>query len=190
MLAKTSIGVGFYGRSHGGVASGLDPSDIPGSASNGSGMGGTIENGVYSFFDLYKNYIGPEGNGINGWKTYFFPDFGGDILYNESKGMAISYQSPLSAKKSAKYVKDKNLLGVFSWTVDDDNGMLLEALHSELSKKVSSVKKSYKPHIYAPDCSDFGKITFKPGMVFKKGDAIYKAKGWATKCPGEGESWE
>ena len=42
MLAKTSIGVGFYGRSHGSVASGLSPSDIPGSPSSGPGSGGTI----------------------------------------------------------------------------------------------------------------------------------------------------
>lgn len=42
MLSKTSIGVGFYGRSHGSVASGLSPSDIPGSPSNGPGSGGTI----------------------------------------------------------------------------------------------------------------------------------------------------
>ena len=81
-------------------------------------------------------------------------------------------------------------MGIFSWTVDDDNGMLLEAIHSVLSKKVSTVNKSVKPHIYAPDCSSFSKITIKPGMVFKKGDAIYRAKGWATKCPGEGAQWE
>ena len=53
MLAKTSIGVGFYGRSQGNVASGLDPKDIPGSASSGHGIGGTIEDGVFSYFDLY-----------------------------------------------------------------------------------------------------------------------------------------
>ena len=27
-------------------------------------------------------------------------------------------------------------------------------------------------------------------MVFKRDDTIYKAIGWATKCPGEGEKWE
>ena len=53
MLAKTSIGVGFYGRSQGNVADGLDPLDIPGAASSGHGSGGTIEDGVFSFFDLY-----------------------------------------------------------------------------------------------------------------------------------------
>ena len=87
-------------------------------------------------------------------------------------------------------MRDKNLLGVFSWTVDDDNGMLLEALHSVLSKKVPSINKSVKPHIYAPDCKTFSKITIKPGMIFKKEDKLYRAKGWATKCPGEGAKWE
>ena len=58
MLAKTSIGVGFYGRSQGNVAEGLDPVDIPGSSSSGPGTGGTIEDGVFSYFDLYENYIG------------------------------------------------------------------------------------------------------------------------------------
>lgn len=82
MLAKTSIGAGFYGRSQGNVAGGLDPSDIPGSPSSGSGGGGTIEKGVFSYFDLYENYIGKEGKGINGWKNYFYPEYAGDILYN------------------------------------------------------------------------------------------------------------
>ena len=53
MLARTSIGAGFYGRSQGNVASGLDPADLPGSPSSGSGAGGTIEKGVFSYFDLY-----------------------------------------------------------------------------------------------------------------------------------------
>ena len=91
MLAKTSIGVGFYGRSQGNVAEGLDPVDIPGSSSSGPGIGGTIEDGVFSYFDLYENYIGEEGNGINGWKSYFYPQYDADILYNEKKKMTISY---------------------------------------------------------------------------------------------------
>jgi len=83
------------------------------------------------------------------------------------------------------------MLGVFAWAVDDDNGMLLEAMDEAFATKTNSDGHSNKKHIYAPTCSAVKDVvTFKTGLVFEKDGKIYESKGWPTKCPGEGAAWE
>jgi len=55
---------------------------LPGSSFSGSGEGGTTETGIWSWWDLYENLIGQSGDGINGWETYHYPEFGADILFS------------------------------------------------------------------------------------------------------------
>jgi len=45
------------------------------------------------------------------------------------------------------------MLGVFSWAVDDDNGMLLEAMDDVWGEKTQDNGHSNMKHIYAPTCS-------------------------------------
>jgi chitinase len=190
-LKKTSLGLGFYGRSHGAVAN-AEPAALPGKASNGSGGGGTVEDGVYSFFDLYSSYIGSEGKGINGWKVYSYPEYGGSLLYNASKQQVINFSSPDDITALTKYAKQMGLKGVFSWQIDDDNGMLLEAVHRAYGNQMTTMQPG-KPVVYAPDCKTMlssGKIQLKPGMAFSSEGQVYALNGWGTKCPNEGEAWE
>jgi len=124
---KIAIGVGFYGRSHGGVYE-SNPAKLPDASCSGKGSGGTIEDGTFSYYDLYKNYIGPEGKGINGFEAYHYPEFGADLLYSKSKNMVIGYTSPESVSEIMDIILERKLKGVFTWEMDDDNGMLQEAM--------------------------------------------------------------
>ena len=81
-MSKVSLGVAFYGRSQEVIDKAVTPGDLPCTASKGSGGGGTVEAGTFSYFDLYENFIGPGGEGINGYTTYYYPDYGADLLYN------------------------------------------------------------------------------------------------------------
>lgn len=81
---KIALGVGFYGRSHGSVTE-TDPAKLPDAPCNGKGSGGTVETGSFSWWDLYENYIGEKGEGINGWTAYHYPEFGADLVHNPSK---------------------------------------------------------------------------------------------------------
>tara|TARA_A100001391_G_scaffold168882_1_gene129523 strand:+ start:20695 stop:23082 length:2388 start_codon:yes stop_codon:yes gene_type:complete len=188
-FSKVAMGLAFYGRSHGDVVA-TDPASLVGAPSNGAGPGGTIEDGSFSYFDLYPNYIGPDGTGVNGWSAYYYPEYGAGLLWNRASGQVISFTPPKGIEASVDLAKEYNLRGVFAWTVDDDNGMLLEAVHQAYGHNVTAVQPKDKPYIFAPACDMASGITIKPGMVFSKDGNIYEAKGWASNCPGVGEAWE
>lgn len=69
---KIAIGIGFYGRANGNMME-SDPKFIPDSECSGGGTGGTVEDGTWSWWDLYENKIGEAGEGINGWDAYYYP---------------------------------------------------------------------------------------------------------------------
>jgi|GEM_PF-4975586 len=185
-FSKISLGLGFYGRSHGNVSE-TNPANLPGAASSGGGKGGNIETGVFSYFDLYQNYIGANGEGINGWKAYYYPEYAGALLHNASKKQVISFTPYKGVDAIIQLGKKYNVKGVFAWTVDDDNGQLLEAIHQSYGHARTTVQASSKPYIYAPVCDKPKNL--KPGRVYTMGDTVYNVAGWVSQCPGEGEAW-
>ncbi|PJE79408.1 Chitinase A [invertebrate metagenome] len=187
-FSKISLGLAFYGRSHGNVSAD-SASSLIGASSSGAGQGGSIESGVYSYFDLYPNFIGPDGKGTNGWQTVYFPEYAGALLWNKSRQQVISYTPPKGIEAMTSYAKSKNMKGVFAWTVDDDNGMLLQAIHSAYGHNEKKFSPRRPKHVYAPRCSTF-KGTIKSGMLFSEKGRIYKAGGWLSNCPGQGAAWE
>jgi len=186
-MRKISLGLAFYGRGVGGIQE-TDPANLPGTPISGKSAGGTVEDGVYSFFDLYENYIGKEGKGVNGWSVYSYPDYAGSIAFNPAKNEAITYTSPDDVTAMTKFAKDNGMMGIFAWQVDDDNGMLIEAAHQAYGHQRGSLPVG-KPLVYAPDCQSMS-IELSPGMVFSHEGEVFKSVGWATKCPGQGEAWE
>jgi len=103
--------------------------------------------------------------------------------------MIISYTAPESVRKITNICNEKKCKGVFSWEIDDDNGMILEASLETLATRKSSHVGSAKKHVYAPDCESMS-VTLKPEMVFAKGDVLYKSNAWASGCPGTStETW-
>ncbi len=190
-LAKISVGYPSYSRSNM-IATGLtDPSEILFASAQGQGGSlGTVEKGILSYFDLAARVIGTNGDGINGWKIYNYPEFAATVAYNPNSGEFHSFMSPQDVEAVSEYVAANGLHGVFTWQVDDDNGELLESALLGLGLQRGSAPVG-QPVAYAPSCASMiDNVTIKPDMTFSAGGNVHKATGWATKCPGEGESWE
>ena len=195
-FSKISIGYPSYTRSTV-IASGItDPSAILFATADGGGDHGTVEAGILSYFDLYERVLGADGNGINGWKVYSYPEFGASLAYNPSTGEVHTFMSPADVAAVADYAKDEGLRGVFSWQIDDDNGALLQSALDGLGlTPATSAIASSKSVVYAPDCdamvAELGSaLTIKPSMTFSSCGNVYRTSSWATNCPGEGENWE
>ena len=188
-FSKISLGVAFYGRGQANVQH-ATPENLPGSPASGGSASGTVENGVFSYFDLRDNYIGPDGRGINGWEVYNYPEYAASMLYNQGTGEAISFTAPEDMQAIAKYVKENGFKGIFSWEIDDDNGELLETIHQTLGHSQATARVADKPYIYAPDCVTMAPTTISPGLVFSDAGNVYVGSGWPAACPNQGASWE
>lgn len=131
---KIVVGAAFYGRgwtntrNTGSHAPELFP--LYGTAS--AGTKGTWEASVFDYRDLYNNYIGSSGTGINGFSVHYDTDAEAPYLWNASTGEFITYDDPRSIAAKAQYVKDYNLGGILSWELDADNGLLLNAINEGL----------------------------------------------------------
>jgi len=188
-FSKVSVGVAPYGRGQANVQH-ASPEYLPGSPASGGTTSGTVENSVYSYFDLIDNYIGPDGRGINGWEVYNYPEYAASLLYNADKGEAISFTAPEDMQAIANYVKEAGFRGVFSWQIDDDNGELLETIHQTFGHPLGSPRVAEKPYIYAPDCGATAPKTISPGLIFSDAGNVYLGTGWPAACPNQGDAWE
>lgn len=192
-LNKIAIGYPAYTRSTMIKPGITDPSSIPLSDGKGGGKYGTVEGGILSYFDLVERVIGPDGQGLNGWKIYSYPEFGATMAYHPDTGEVHSFMSPDDVRAVAEFVKETGLRGMFSWQIDDDNGELHQAVLDGLGLQSGSVTPG-KPAAYAPDCqeikSSVSDLVIKPGMTFSADGKVYQATAWASNCPGAGAAWE
>lgn len=118
------LGVANYGR----AAAEADLSslkyDIQGNAL------GSFERGAYEFFDLINNVLDLEKNqaeGKNGFTLITDTDADADILYNYTTKHYVSLDTPRTARNKGEYVKRLGLAGCFSWSGDQDDGLLANA---------------------------------------------------------------
>jgi chitinase len=118
------LGIANYGRA-------AAEADLPSLRYNIQGNAlGSFENGAYEFFDLIKNAFDLEGNlaqGKNDFTLMTDTDANADILYNNNTQHFISLETPRTAKNKGLYVKSMGLAGCFSWSVDQDDGLLTNA---------------------------------------------------------------
>lgn len=124
---KIVVGVPFYGRGWGGVKNVKDGLYQPHAA---AAPKGTWEAGVWDYKDLAANYVGKV-------KRHWHDEAKVPWLYDDKKGVMISYDDPESLKLKAEYVKQKKLGGVMIWelSADDKESSLLNALHGALRGK-------------------------------------------------------
>ncbi|MFZ0219682.1 MAG: glycosyl hydrolase family 18 protein [Candidatus Aquirickettsiella sp.] len=100
---------------------------------------GSFENGAYEFFDLINNVLDLEANtarGKNGFTLMTDTDADADILYNTSTKHYISLETPRTAKNKGEYVKNNNLAGCFSWSCDQDDGLLTNACREGMGYQI------------------------------------------------------
>lgn len=126
---------------------------------------GSFENGAYEFFDLIKNALDLEGDaaqGKNGFTLMTDIDADADILYSSNTKHYISLDTPRTARNKGKYVKDQGLAGCFSWSGDQDDGLLANACREGMGYKVTEENFSMPP-LY-----NKGKEFNMPGKNVKK----------------------
>jgi chitinase len=134
-IARSKIHLGYanYGRS--GANANLTTLSYD---KNGSPLG-SFEKGSVEFFDSLFNYLDLENGqakGKNGFVLYTDEEADADLLYNEKEKLFISLDTPRTVNLKANYALENKLGGVFSWSGDQDNGLLANAAREGLAYKL------------------------------------------------------
>jgi chitinase len=103
-----------------------------------------------------------EYKGKPGWEYGYDADAEAPYVFNKSTGDLISYEDARSATAKGKYVLSKHLGGLFSWSIDSDNGDILNAMNESLmggSAPVDPVVTNHAPVATAADQTVTGPVT-------------------------------
>ncbi|HEX8537080.1 MAG TPA: glycosyl hydrolase family 18 protein, partial [Cystobacter sp.] len=125
--SKIVLGVPFYGRGWGNVAStnnGLFQSGTPTKGTWDDGSSGLT--GVFDYKDLKNNYEG------KGYTKYFHPEAKEAYIYNPNTKIWIAYDDTQSMSAKADYILSKGLGGAMAWELSSDDGTLLDTLYQKL----------------------------------------------------------
>ncbi|ANI28952.1 chitinase [Yersinia entomophaga] len=100
---------------------------------------GSFEYSVLEWTDIICHYMDFEkGEGRNGYKLVHDKVAKADYLYSEATKVFISLDTPRSVRDKGRYVKDKGLGGLFIWSGDQDNGILTNAAHEGLKRRIKN----------------------------------------------------
>lgn len=127
---KINLGYANYGRAC--IGADLSTRAYTNTQTGADGSLGTFENGAPEFFDIVNNYLD-----LNQQLAYGKNDFtlmtdttvDADFLFstNGGKNHFISLDTPRTVKLKAEYAVKEQLGGVFSWSGDQDCGLLANA---------------------------------------------------------------
>lgn len=133
---KLVLGVAMYGRGWNGIESGTVNNPFAGGDVATGDVGpidGTWEDGVLDYRDIEDNMLGGmNGEGINGFEYFYDEIAEAPYLWNYQTGELVTYENARSTKAKMNYVQQNNLAGAFSWEIDADNGVILNAIHEGL----------------------------------------------------------
>jgi len=117
---KLVVGVPFYGRGWAGVKKENNGLYQKAAANPPKG---TWEAGVFDYKDLAANYVGK-------FKRHWHEEARVPWLYDEARGIMISYDDPESLRLKAEYIARYKLGGAMFWelSADDKESSLLNAL--------------------------------------------------------------
>ncbi|RSK90952.1 chitinase [Pandoraea apista] len=134
-LAKVHIGYAAYSR-NALQADIAQVSALAGTYSPGDDITtGTFESGTTECYDMLFNYLDLEnGAARNGFVLYTDPVADADFLFQPSSGMFMSLDTPRTVRAKGDYVRRNGLGGLFTWTIDQDNGVLANAAHEGLGQ--------------------------------------------------------
>ncbi len=114
---------------------------------------GTFESLSSEYNDVLYNYFDPENEfdseneyGKNGYHLYTDAVANADYLYSEDTNVFISLDTPRSVYAKGKYAALEGLGGIFTWTIDQDAGLLVNAAREGAG---------YVPSLTKIDMADF-----------------------------------
>ncbi|EGC36364.1 hypothetical protein DICPUDRAFT_151171 [Dictyostelium purpureum] len=99
---------------------------------------GTFESGVTEYYDILNNYLDFNSKSGKNDFTLFTDKVGdADFLYNANSMVFMSIDTPRSVKSKGEYVVRNNLGGLFTYTIDQDHGLLLNAAREGLGNVIT-----------------------------------------------------
>lgn len=135
------INIGYAGYTRNARGAELESlSPLKGAYNAGTGTTtGTFESGTSEWYDVIYNYLDLENQkGRNGFNVYTDQVADADYLYNPESKLFMSLDTPRSVKAKGKYAASLGLGGMFTWTIDQDNGVLVNAAREGLGYEISS----------------------------------------------------
>ena len=136
-----NINIGYAGYTRNGRNVELESlSPLKGTYNPGNGdTTGTFESGTNEWYDVIYNYLDLENQkGRNGFNVYTDRVADADYLYNPESKLFMSLDTPRSVKAKGEYAAKLGLGGMFTWTIDQDNGVLLNAAREGLGYEIES----------------------------------------------------
>ncbi|KFD25448.1 glycosyl hydrolase family 18 protein [Yokenella regensburgei] len=126
-------------------------SPLKGSYNPGQGTTtGSFESGCTEWYDTIYNYLDLENqSGRNGFNVYTDTVADADFLYNPQSKLFMSLDTPRSVKAKGEYAAKHNLGGLFTWTIDQDNGVLLNAAREGLGYEVQTQVVDMAPFYFS-----------------------------------------
>lgn len=159
---KIVVGAGMYGRGWTGVHGQTGNNPFTGTATGP--VKGTWEPGVVDYRQIVNEYKGKPG-----WEYGYDADAEAPYVFNKSTGDLISYEDARSAAAKGKYVLANHLGGLFSWSIDSDNGDILNAMNESLLGGSTPVEPVVTNH--APIASSADQNVSGPATVTLDGSA-------------------
>lgn len=135
------INIGYAGYTRNGRKVELESlSPLKGTYDAGTGTTvGTFESGTNEWYDVIYNYLDLENQkGRNGFNVYTDQVADADYLYSPESKVFMSLDTPRSVKAKGEYAAKLGLGGMFTWTIDQDNGVLVNAAREGLGYEIAS----------------------------------------------------
>ncbi|WEJ89204.1 MAG: glycosyl hydrolase family 18 protein [Klebsiella huaxiensis] len=145
------INIGYAGYTRNGRSAELESlSPLKGTYDAGTGTTvGTFESGTNEWYDVIYNYLDLENQkGRNGFNVYTDQVADADYLYNPESKLFLSLDTPRSVKAKGEYAAKLGLGGMFTWTIDQDNGVLVNAAREGLGYEISSEVVDMEPFYF------------------------------------------
>ncbi|HCD8029249.1 TPA: chitinase [Klebsiella aerogenes] len=145
------INIGYAGYTRNGRNAELESlSPLKGTYNPGNGdTTGTFESGTNEWYDVIYNYLDLENQkGRNGFNVYTDQVADADYLYNPESKLFMSLDTPRSVKAKGEYAASLGLGGMFTWTIDQDNGVLLNAAREGLGYEIESEVIEMEPFYF------------------------------------------
>ncbi|MGK7285728.1 glycosyl hydrolase family 18 protein [Buttiauxella agrestis] len=110
---------------------------------------GSFESGCSEWYDVINCYLDLENQkGRNGFDVYTDKIADADYLYNKNTKLYMSIDTPRSVKAKGEYVVEKGLGALFTWTIDQDNGVLVNAAREGLGCPIVNQVVDMKPFYF------------------------------------------